>query len=342
MLGASIEFMTLQEIRQEYGSDGLKDYEGRVGKITDDTQMALFTLEGMMRARLSQLSNGTALNPSILHNAYLRWLSTQFGSSANYNSKISQSGWLTKQRLLHTQRAPGYRCISSLQVASERGMDLPINNSKGCGGVMRIAPVGLMLDDPFQLACEIAAITHGHATGFLSAGFMAEVVSQLCKGSNINEAMRMAIKKLKEYPDYEETFYVVNRALSLAANSEASPEIVEQLGGGWIAEEALAIALFCALEAENFRQGILLAVNHGGDSDSTGAIAGNLLGLIHGIEDIPTPWIEYLDARQIIDEMVEDAIEILTLQPNESAKLTDSDNSTDVLEKRLLEKYPPN
>jgi ADP-ribosylglycohydrolase len=66
--------------------------------------------------------------------------------------------------------------------------------------------------------------------------------------------------------------------LHLAEVADATPEIVEQLGGGWVAEEALATALFCALKATNFAEGVLLAVNHSGDSDSTGSLTGNLLG----------------------------------------------------------------
>jgi ADP-ribosylglycohydrolase len=81
---------------------------------------------------------------------------------------------------------------------------------------------------------------------------------------------------------------------------------VESLGGGWIAEEALAIGLFCALVARDFKGGVLLAVNHGGDSDSTGAIAGNLLGLIHGKRGIPDEWLERLELRDVIERVGRD------------------------------------
>jgi len=54
-------------------------------------------------------------------------------------------------------------------------------NSKGCGGVMRVAPVGLVSkgfqpEQTFQLAAEAAACTHGHPSGYLSAGAMAGMV----------------------------------------------------------------------------------------------------------------------------------------------------------------------
>ena len=81
---------------------------------------------------------------------------------------------------------------------------------------------------------------------------------------------------------------------------------MESLGGGWVAEEALAIGLYCALVARDFAHGVLLAVNHGGDSDSTGSIAGNLLGLVQGEKAIPGRWLERLELRDVITEVADD------------------------------------
>lgn len=76
---------------------------------------------------------------------------------------------------------------------------------------------------------------------------------------------------------------------------------VSQLGEGWIAEEALAISLFCGLLFEHdFESGVCAAVNHSGDSDSTGAITGNILGLINGLEEIPEEWIFNLQSSEIV------------------------------------------
>ena len=68
----------------------------------------------------------------------------------------------------------------------------------------------------------------------------------------------------------------------------------------------IAIGVYCALRAEDFAHGVLLAVNHGGDADSTGSIAGNLLGLIHGEEGIPGQWLERLELRDVIARVADD------------------------------------
>jgi ADP-ribosylglycohydrolase len=78
------------------------------------------------------------------------------------------------------------------------------------------------------------------------------------------------------------------------------------LGGGWVGEQALAIAVCCALTAEDFAEGVLRAVNHSGDSDSTGAICGNLLGAQLGEEAIPAAWLAELELREAIARLADD------------------------------------
>lgn len=80
------------------------------------------------------------------------------------------------------------------------------------------------------------------------------------------------------------------------------------MGQGWIAEEALALSLFCALTAEDFRSGVLLSVNHGGDCDSTGYSTGNLLGALHGAGAIPQEFLPELEGRDVIEQVAEDLV----------------------------------
>jgi ADP-ribosylglycohydrolase len=305
-LGAPIEFKELDEIRRLFGPAGLTGLEleyGRRGAITDDTQMTLFTGEALIRwTRATAEGQGMPLAAAGRH-AYLRWLSTQ-GEVAR---PPGAPGWLVGVRGLHARRAPGTTCLSALRGGRVGTPGDPLNDSKGCGGVMRIAPVGLArLEDPFSAGCELAALTHGHATGYLAAGHLAHLVARLLDGAELREACRAATARLAREPGHEETLLAVERALELAAAGHPSPEAVQSLGGGWVADEALAIGLYCALVARDFAHGVLLAVNHGGDSDSTGAIAGNLLGLLAGEGGIPAPWLEALELRDVITTVADD------------------------------------
>ncbi len=152
---------------------------------------------------------------------------------------------------------------------------------------MRVAPVGLAGRDVLRIGAESAAITHGHPTGYLAAGTFASIISEIQNGHSLEQSTHRAVLELKAYDSHQETVDAIERALSFTTSMKLSPQTIEQLGAGWIAEEALAISLYSALASQDFLSGVLLAINHRGDSDSTGAITGNLLGALHGAESIP-------------------------------------------------------
>lgn len=309
-LGASIEFLTLDEIRVQFGPDGVTDYTSAyspIGAITDDTQMTLFTAEGLIRAFNRLSARGIGHTPSIVYRAYLRWLVTQ-GERPPYTDPDLRKSWLLDLPALHHRRAPGNTCLSALRSGRLGTIKDPINNSKGCGGVMRVAPVGLSQTSvPFELGAEIAAITHGHPSGYLAAGFLAAVIDAIIAGSSLQDAIVFATDELRRWDHHEECLTAVEAAQQLAADGPATPERVEQLGEGWVAEEALAIALYCALTADgSFEHGVLSAVNHSGDSDSTGAIVGNILGALLGLRAIPDRWLDRLELRDEIHQLAQD------------------------------------
>jgi NAD-dependent SIR2 family protein deacetylase/ADP-ribosylglycohydrolase/protein-tyrosine phosphatase/TPR repeat protein len=315
-LGAAIEFDSIQTIRQRFGEQGLTDYApvyGRIGAITDDTQMTLFTAEGLLRAITRENHKGICHPPTIIYHAYLRWLETQGEKISSEQIKrwvYDEKSWLRDLPELNSRRAPGNSCLSALRSGKMGTIEEPINNSKGCGGVMRVAPIGLIADDAFNLACEAAAITHGHPTGYLSAGVFALILRQIVDGKGLPHAINHAVyEELPKHKNQEEIFAACDKAVKMARDQGIvpNPKTIESLGGGWIAEEALAIAIYCSLVFENdFEKAVLLAVNHSGDSDSTGAIAGNILGALHGREAIPRHWIEGLELKEAIIEIAED------------------------------------
>jgi ADP-ribosyl-[dinitrogen reductase] hydrolase len=317
-LGAPVEFKTAAEIHRRFGPEGLSDYEpayGRKGAITDDTQMTLFTAEGLI---LHRARKGDGPIVESVYHAYLRWLSTQkeIGEGAllkQHGSCGMADGILTGFPALHSRRAPGNACLSSLSSGRMGTIQRPINNSKGCGGVMRIAPAGLFLGENaavFDAACEIAAITHGHPTGYLAAGCQALIIHRLRVGASLQDAVESALAVLETRPRHEETSAAVRAAIRAWKSEPASFDTVENLGAGWIAEEALAIGVYCALAAgEDFEKGVRLAVNHGGDSDSAGAVAGNILGALLGRGAIPQRYLESLELAEVIEEIGVDLFE---------------------------------
>jgi ADP-ribosylglycohydrolase len=330
-LGAPIEFLSLPEIRARYGPAGLTMLApafGRVGTITDDTQMTLFTADALLRydGRIDDTSDGKLR--SLLREAYLQWLETQ-GVSAVVPREWLAGGRLDNVEALRHARAPGNTCLSALRAGGMGTVDRPINDSKGCGGVMRVAPVGLVAPPElaFRIGCEAAAITHGHPSGYLAAGAYAAVLSAVVDGASLSSAIATALTLLGRQRRHDETTDAIESAVRAAHSGPASAERVESLGQGWVAEEALAIALYCALVGADFRSGVLLAVNHGGDSDSTGAIAGGLLGALHGRQSQPSEWLAELELRDLIAGI---ATDLFRRFGGERPDSTNTPTSTDV------------
>ena len=306
-LGAGVEFLSLAEIERRHGPAGVTGYVpayGRLGAITDDTQMTLFTAEGLLRDRRLPPAGRDAT--AAIWRAYRRWLSTQEDGP----SPARQScGWLISQEFLHAERAPGNTCLSALW-AGQPGTPLQrVNDSKGCGGVMRVAPIGLAGDDPFALGGQAAALTHGHPSGYYSAGALAVIINEAVRGADLPAAVSAALDALRRVAWPSEAAEVtasLEQAVVLAQLGPARPATIAALGAGWVGEEALAIAVHCALTAADFRSGVLAAVNHGGDSDSTGAICGSLLGASLGAGAIDSDLLAGLEGRDVITQVADD------------------------------------
>lgn len=285
-LGAEIEFSPLHRILETFpeGFDRLPPYDGIEGAITDDTQMTLFTAEGLIRAAAARCD---AVGP--VHDALLRWFRTQGGTP---RLPVDTAGLFEDQRL-HSRRAPGRTCLSALRAARRRGEPAD-NPSKGCGTIMRVAPVAFL--PPLRitpLAMATSALTHGHRTAQTAAAAWAEILHDLWQGADIETAARRQLNRFGV-----ETNTALRNAL--AAPRNGLPETVNDLGRGWVAEEALAIALYACLAARDFEHGLTIAVTHSGDSDSTGAIAGNALALIFPDQVFGHRWAAQVECRDLI------------------------------------------
>jgi ADP-ribosylglycohydrolase len=273
----------------------------------------------MLSAQLASALHG--LPPDFFRAAtasYGRWLITQENSrlTASSNAKVS---WLLQQKRLFSRRAPGTTCLSSLH-ASRGKVTRAANDSKGCGGVMRIAPVGMyfahalnherqngpLIPSIFATGSDLAAITHGHPSGCLSAGVLAVIIGLVLSGSPLKDAIAAAKDELRKQKSHKETLAAIERAEALAQDRPRERAALRLMGKGFVAEEALAIGLYCALCAQDFEDGIILAVNHSGDSDSTGMITGSLLGAAVGVKAIPDRWLAVLELRSTIEALADD------------------------------------
>lgn len=297
-LGAEIEFLGLDAIRRRFpdGVNSMLPHDGRAGAVTDDTQMTLFTAEGLCRSIVRGTDRGICHPPSVIDHALLRWLVTQ---GERPGREVCEVGLVSDSRL-HHRRAPGMTCLSALKEKRAFGEHAQ-NNSKGCGTIMRVAPIAFLeqRERVALLSRETSVLTHGHQTGQDAAVAWALILHDVLQGENLEHAARSASLEVNA-----ETKNAIDRARE--ASRDGTPETVEALGGGWVAEEALSIALYACLCAKDPETGWQIAVTHSGDSDSTGAIAGAMLGIMHPDAVMEHRWRRQVECGDVIDRLARD------------------------------------
>ena len=319
-LGYAVEFMRLRMIKQEYGNEGITSYDiqKKLGHalISDDTQMSLFTANGIL---MYDAHNHNELLTHYVYLAYLDWLKTQAHSPRRNESHCT---WLYEIPELHSRRAPGMTCTSALASGKMGTIARPLNDSKGCGGIMRIAPLALRYipenDDDFRTldtyGAEISAITHGHSLGYLPSAILTHIISCVMQSYSLTEAINEAWSVNRELFDgiipethLDDMNNILELAMKLSGSKHDDGYNIREIGGGWVAEETLAIALYCALRyTDDFSRAIIASVNHDGDSDSTGAVTGNIMGAIVGYDAIADKWKDNLELRDLILEVSDD------------------------------------
>jgi ADP-ribosylglycohydrolase len=336
-LGYAVEFISWPQIQRRYGPDGIRemvlDARG-MACISDDTQMSLFTaggvLLGMTRGYLRGIMGRL---DDYCRVSYIDWLHTQEYSSKEAAGKGHT--WLTDVPGLYDQRAPGNTCLSALR-ALEKGREVK-NDSCGCGGVMRTAPIALVcylhdyaggsLPRVDLAAAETARITHKHPLGFLPSAVLNHVLWQIMAGKvdsreDLQRAFLEAAREIRQvvaqeyggktwgelWPEYcSELESILDTALRYAGNDMPDVETIELIGGGWTGHEALAIAAYSAVRHYgSFEESVISAVNHSGDSDSTGAVCGQIAGCLYGRGAIPARFTERLELLDIIEEISHD------------------------------------
>lgn len=327
-LGYPIEFnRSIDAIKNKYGEKGITRFDLSEGKarISDDTQMTLFTANGLIWGNTRECLKGISPKPiDCIYMAYKNWHNTQLRKE--YRDDSINICWISHLPELNIERAPGLTCMDALSGQEKGTIEKPLNNSKGCGGVMRVAPCGLYFEsngltdyDMFhyigRLGADASAITHGHPLGNIPSYVLSIIINILAYNDNVSieEALNIAMKVYKDkfnITDRKTNKYfieLIEKAVKLAHKNYDDTDCIYELGEGWVAEEALAIALYsCIKYQDDFEKAIVCAVNHGGDSDSTGAIAGNIIGTYLGIDNIPDYYKTDLELKDVIVELAND------------------------------------
>lgn len=316
-LGYPVEVLSEAAIVERYGLRGITDYnldENGTAHFTADTQLMLLSANGILFAHTRGALRGIMAPVYQYFDAfYMDWYRLQ----TEKQPRRARCGWINAYPALSAKRAlspTSMRVFSSDKFGS---MDEPVNDSKGSGCLLRTVPIGLSYsDDPaylLDLAANTAALTHGNEVAWMASRALALIISLIIHQElSITEAVNKTLKALdKSFPDSRTVVYELSRtirsAMSLATSASSDLDAIHALGKGWVAEEALAIGLLSALRHENDIAGAMtFAANHGGDSNTTAAIAGTLVGARIGFNAIPDRFVDRLELVDVILELADD------------------------------------
>lgn len=319
-LGYPIEFDDIKDIKARFGINGIQAFIQKCAEISDDTQMTLFTINGLLIGETRKKMRGISGSmESYIYKAYLDWLWTQMKSvCAHLELDHLPVTWLSNCKELWASREPGTTCIHALGSGAYGTLNQPINDSKGCGGLMRVAPIGLyyariQIDQAGEIAARAAALTHGHELSSISSYMFADCIYHIIMNEHdslsslIQKSLQRVCARFHDSAFIVTFKMVIEKAIYLSKTNIEDIKCISQLGEGWIAEEALAIAIYCSLRYDHdFLKAIKAAVNHSGDSDSTGSIAGNIIGAYLGAQTIPKAMIQNLELHELIMDITND------------------------------------
>jgi len=307
-LGYPAEFRTRQKIMDTFPPNGLVDFVGiqdprwtpppyilgndyPPGTYTDDTQMSLCVAQAL-------LETGHADVETIMQ--YLSHLFVEWSLSPS------------------NDRAPGGTCMTGCENL-QRGIpwhQAGVARSKGCGSAMRVAPIGLFYCKDKIKLLEVARasslLTHGHDAAIEGAAASALLVAMALEG-HTPQAMYQAI--METCAPHSNDFRTCLEKLPGLLSEPPHIALSKQgLGEAWVAEEAVASALYCFWKhPDDFAAAVLMGANTDGDSDTIACITGSITGAALGLDAIPSHWRQQVEDSQYLHKMGQKLWEQATL-----------------------------
>ncbi len=282
-LGRPVEHLTLEQIKEKYGENGILEVPPD-SLWTDDTQLMLVIARGLLRGAELEI-------PGLM-------------------DKIADElvHWLDEPDLGAgpTSRGAALRLKEGIHWSGSGIV------SKTCGSLMRVGILGFIyrnnLEKLAQAALLSGRITHLHPVSDAASIAGAYAVKLALDGMEPEEMYKSLLKITEGYS--QEFTDALKKSYEIAHSGMADEDAMKELGQGWYADETFALAYFCILRyPDDYKKAVQTAVNITGDSDSVGSVAGGILGAKLGIEAIPVSWIEALKEKEKLEEIVGPLIE---------------------------------
>lgn len=283
-LGLPVEFVSREELKQNPVTDliGYKTHNQPPGTWSDDSSLAFCIADS--------LRNG--FNLSDIADKFVKWfedgLWTPYGYAFDYG-RITAAA-------IH-RLAEGIDPLKS---------GLTDEYSNGNGSLMRTLPLAFYLEnlpqqEQFEITHKVSSITHAHPRSQIACGIYIQLAINLLKGESLNSAYEKTKTRVLNYYSNREPFNDELKHFERILIMDISGFPEDSIKSSGYVVDTLEASLWCLFNNDNYRDTALCAVNLGGDSDTTGAVAGGLAGIYYGYKNIPYEWIEKL-AR--IDDII--------------------------------------
>jgi len=295
-LGVPVEFEYRKNLEENpvFGMKSFGTWNQPAGTWSDDTSLTIAAAESISRRKKIDFED-------IMEN-FLRWYEKNEFTATDERFDIGNT---TRSAIKRYSRRllPPTKCGSTDE------------NSNGNGSLMRILPAtaylfyknGKISGEELKIIHEFSALTHGHMISCMACGIYSLIAAELLSGKNIFDAFSMGMENAKKFYGADETFKKFSRLCD--KNFAALPENFISSSGYVV--DTLEAALWCLLNTENFQSLALKAVNLGGDTDTTAAVACGLGGIYYKVESIPKEWLKILKRRDYLEKIAENFAETL-------------------------------
>jgi len=286
-LGVPVEFQSRETVRENpvTGMRGFGTHRQPAGTWSDDSSLLLCTVES--------LAHAGGLDTADLGERFVRW---------------ERDGYWTPHGDVFDIGLTTARAIS--QIASgipPEGAGGADANSNGNGSLMRIIPIALWFQgDSVEAIAEHAqrasSLTHRHPRSQLACAFYCLLARELLHGASREDGLRAAFDAFSRI--YTHTPFAEEMPHFRLLNPEALEKLPETeiASSGYVIHTLLA-SVWCLLTSQTFEETLLKAVNLGGDTDTTGTVAGGLAGAYYGMKAIPLFWEQLLARHDDVESL---------------------------------------
>ena len=319
-MGYTVDNRSWQEIREDYGPNGLLGYDlvNGYADVTSYTQLAAFTCNGL----LFGLTRGQMQGKMAPFIKYIGLSCREWAASQRPWGRPSRSHcWLLRRAELCRRHCMETRMLDTLSRENLGTLETPVNNYSGPYSLTCAIGVGLFFHEDRmdqqeidRLGAEAVALTHGSPTAFLSGAVLTHIMSNLLQNpaASLKKLALEAVEAMKEqfghqYSQAYDIATLVRHAITYAESPNLNQVDVMERFGCDNAAQVLAGAIYaCLVSGEDFDSAMIAAVNHSGRSAAVGAIAGAILGIRLGEEALPDFYIECLEPAEVLRELADD------------------------------------